>query len=635
MSECPSRKKTEDEKNTIEKKSKAHVAEQKGVCFVGVCDEKKRDLKRVDWFVDSGCSDHLVNDESLFDSLKPLKSPVEIAVAKDGESIIAEYSGTVKLVSNVNGRLIDCSVDNVLYVPELRCNLFSVLRVDEAGMKVSYENGKVIIQRGSDIVASGSRYGRLYRLDLFSNKHEANEALLTCGRIPKNLELWHRRFGHLNAKSLSKMIQSDMVVGLDLKSNVSDKSVVICEPCVIGKQSRKPFTTREEKRSSRVLELIHSDVCGPISPIGLNGVKYFVTFTDDWSHFAMVFLVERKEDVFECFEQYEALVTAKFGQKISRFRCDNGGEYRSKQFDQFCKKRGIQVEWTVPYTPEQNGVSERLNRTLVEKARSMLTDSEVDKCFWGQAIQTAAFLSNRSPSNAIASNVTPFELWEGKKPNVSKLRAFGCPVYVHVPKELRKKLDAKAWKGVFLGYASNGYRVWHPDQKRIVHARDIDFVETGVKVSANGESEKPLSDILVLPLRDDESVDRLSDEGNEEAFSEPSGSVSDEEYRSFEEDDEHEEQIPRGTDGECSQRPQRLRSVPEWHKDYDVEYTGYALNATSHDKLHFRESEISEKKIRLQYLRSEEQVADIMTKGLPAGVFRQHRTGLGLVMCSD
>lgn len=129
-------------------------------------------------------------------------------------------------------------------------------------------------------------------------------------------------------------------------------------------------------------------------------MKYFVTFTDDWSHFAVVFLITSKDEVFECFQTYEALATAKFGQRIHRLRCDNGGEYKSKQFERFCKSKGIQVEWTVPHTPEQNGVSDRLNRTLVEKARSMLEDSEVDKRFWGQA--TAAFLLNRSPTSAVS-----------------------------------------------------------------------------------------------------------------------------------------------------------------------------------------------------------------------------------------
>lgn len=197
------------------------------------------------------------------------------------------------------------------------------------------------IHRGSELVACGSRYGKLYRLDFYTDKRGASESLLSCGRISKNLELWHRRFGHLSTKSIEKLIREQMVVGLKVNGGNADKDFVVCEPCVTGKQTRKPFVVRNAKRSSRVLELIHSDVCGPVSPVGLGGVKYFVTFIDDWSHFTMAFLIETKDEVFECFRQYEANATAKFGQKVCRLRCDNGGEYRSKEFERFCADKGI------------------------------------------------------------------------------------------------------------------------------------------------------------------------------------------------------------------------------------------------------------------------------------------------------
>lgn len=193
---------------------------------------------------------------------------------------------------------VECTVKNVLFVPESRCNLFSVVKVDEAGMRVTYEKGRVVIHRGSGVVAMGSRSGKLYRLDFYTDKRSASDSLMTCGLIPKRLELWHRRFGHLNARSLEKLIFGGMVSGLELTSAKMDKSVV-CEPCVAGKQTRKPFPERNEKRSSRVLELIHSDVCGPVTPVGVGGVNYFVTFIDDWSHFTMTFLMKNKSEVFE------------------------------------------------------------------------------------------------------------------------------------------------------------------------------------------------------------------------------------------------------------------------------------------------------------------------------------------------
>lgn len=576
---CPSKKESDrKKKKKSDNKPKAHLAEESGgVCFVGV--GSGDGLRRVDWFIDSGCSDHIVNDKSLFESLSPLKCPIEIAIAKDGESIKAEFSGTVKLFADVGEKLIDCTVKNVLYVPDLRCNLFSVMRVDDVGMEVSYGNGKVVIQHGQRIVASGSRCGKLYRLNLFRATPGNSESLLTCGRIPKSLELWHRRFGHLNPKSLVKLIQDDMVVGLNQSVSDKDKDIVVCESCVIGKQTRKPFVTRET-RASRVLEVVHSDVCGPIAPVGVEGKKYFVSFTDDWSHFVVLFLMKSKDEVFESFQRYEAMVTAKFGRKISRLRCDNGGEYRGKDFEKFCQDRGIQIDWTVPYTPEQNGVSERLNRSLVEKARAMLDDSGADKRFWGQAVQTAAFLLNRSPTRALKENVTPYELWEGSKPNVAKLRAFGCPVYAHVPKELRKKLDPKAWKGVFVGYHQNGYRVWNPELERIVHVRDVDFAEEKESGSHKSKSLHKISQ----PIVGDESSDEDQSDDEQEAASvrsaETDGTSSEQPEDDF--DSCEEEPLPQGGGVDQPQRPQREKTVPAWLKDYEVDYAAYALNAMNY-----------------------------------------------------
>lgn len=234
------------------------------------------------------------------------------------------------------------------------------------------------------------------------------------------------------------------------------------------------------------------------------------------------------------------------------------------------------MEWTVPYTPEQNGVSERMNRTLVESARSMLEDSQVSKRFWGQAVQTAAYLVNRSPSSALDSNVTPFELWEGRKPDVSKLRVFGCPMFVHVPKEHHKKLDAKAWKGIFLGYSHNGYRVWDPVAKKIVRARDVDCIEGGavmpdkVKPRTGGFMEIPAVR-EPAPDPEEEEAEELAngtagdDLGgvNEDDAAEPAGDVRAE--------------APSGsnTDG----RAIRTRTAPAWHKDFEFDYAGYALSA--------------------------------------------------------
>lgn len=300
-------------------------------------------------------------------------------------------------------------------------------------------------------------------------------------------------------------------------NNSSDKSVMVCEKCVISKQTRQPFSNFEGKRSRRVLELIHSDVCGPITPVGQNGERYFVTFIDDWSHFVMVFPMKNKDEVFELFKMYVTLVTAKFSTKISRLKCDNGGEYKNHVFEAFCRQQGIQIEYTIPYTPEQNGTSERMNRTIAERARAMLEDAKIDKRFWVQAVQTAGYVVNRCPTRA-NNNQTPAEIWNNTKPDVSKLRVFDVSVFVHIPKEHRKKLDAKAWKGVFVGYAPTGYRIWNPKTRSIVTARDVDFLEMETPVDSEGGEcsyRYNNSDVIVL---EQEQVDPVSDVDDRESI---------------------------------------------------------------------------------------------------------------------
>lgn len=234
-----------------------------------------------------------------------------------------------------------------------------------------------------------------------------------------------------------------LVGGIDVL--VSDADAV-CEPCIMGKHSNAPFSNAGGNRSNRILEIVHTDICGPITPTTWDGHQYFITFIDDFSHFTVVYLMKRKLEAFELFVKFKSMAETKHGVKIGAIRCDNGGEYTSKRFKSLCEKDGIQIQYSVPYTPQLNGVAERMNRTLVEKVRSMIADARVERIFWGEAIYCATFVLNRSPCRAIQSVVTPFELWMGTKPDMSKVRVFGAPAYAHVPDQLRTKLDAKSLK---------------------------------------------------------------------------------------------------------------------------------------------------------------------------------------------
>ena len=168
------------------------------------------------------------------------------------------------------------------------------------------------------------------------------------------------------------------------------------------------------------MEVISSDVCGPFTPTTHDGCRYFVTFIDHYSHFVAIYLMKNKSEVLEKFKQYMKYVNAKMENKIARLRCDNGGEYTSKDFKDFCAKKGIQIEYTIPYNPQQNGVAERLHRTLVEKARCLLFDAKFEKIFWGEGIKTAVYLLNRTKTRVL-ENKTSFQIWNDEEPNLGKV----------------------------------------------------------------------------------------------------------------------------------------------------------------------------------------------------------------------
>lgn len=334
-------------------------------------------------------------------------------------------------------------------------------------------------------------YGKLYKLNTIKPR---NEETCCIGKTIKqdSIELWHQRYGHLGYDNLKLLNDKEMVNGL----NIDTKEAVdrICEGCAMGKQHRKSFPKKSQSTTTRLLELIHSDVCGPMDVPSVGGSRYFVTFIDDFSRYTTVYMMKQKSEVLEKFGQFVNLVENRTGLKverlhvenetIKRLRSDNGGEYFSKDFDEFCNNRGIQREPTIPYSPQQNGVAERMNRTLLETARSMLHHAKKPLNLWAEAVSTASYTRNRSPTAAL-KGATPYELWHGKKPEVSGLKVFGCKTYVHNPESKRNgKLQKKSFPCVFVGYPANenGYKLYNPETRQMLRSRDVIFVENAFDI---------------------------------------------------------------------------------------------------------------------------------------------------------
>jgi hypothetical protein len=202
----------------------------------------------------------------------------------------------------------------------------------------------------------------------------------------------------------------------------------------------------------------------------LSGYLYYVIFIDDYSRKTWIYFLKSKEseEVLDRFQEYKAQVENLTGKKIKTLRSDNGGEYTSKCFSDFCIEAGIKREYTVPYNPQQNGVAERKNMSIVEAAKAMIHDQSLPMFLWAEASMTAVYVQNRSP-HKILRNMTPEEAFTGVKPEVGHFRIFGCPVYIHVPKEKRTKLDPSGRKGTFVGYSesSKAYQIYISGQRQI------------------------------------------------------------------------------------------------------------------------------------------------------------------------
>ncbi|KAL4340454.1 hypothetical protein GQ457_08G012720 [Hibiscus cannabinus] len=258
---------------------------------------------------------------------------------------------------------------------------------------------------------------------------------------------------------------------------------LVLSNCIKGKQTNK--SKKGAKRSSTILEIIHSDICCP--DMDVQGQKYFITFIDDYSRYMYLYMLHHKSEALEAFKVFKAEVEKQCGKQIKIVRTDRGGEYYGRYtedgqvpgpFAKFLQDNGIVGQYTMPGSPDQNGVAERRNRTLMDMVRSMLSGSKLPKSLWVEALKTAVYILNRVPTKAVPK--TPFELFKGWKPSLRHIRVWGCPSEVRIYNPQEKKLDPRTISGYFIGYAekSKGYRFYCPSNStRIVESRNAKFLE--------------------------------------------------------------------------------------------------------------------------------------------------------------
>ncbi|KAJ0785458.1 putative RNA-directed DNA polymerase [Helianthus annuus] len=454
------------------------------------------------WYLDSGCSNHMTGNRDLFVKLdESVKREVRTG---DDKRLDVLGCGEVSIRIKEHTR----KIPNVFYVKGLKHNLLSVGQLIQKGYMVLFKKDRCIIKDVKNDVIGDIKMtnNKMFPLRL------GNELNFVMTMTTKEVStLWHKRYAHVNMDTLVSMRNKGSVLGLPKIA----KDENVCEGCISGKQARKTFSKKVTWQASRPLELVHSDICGPMRTESIGGCKYFITFIDDFSRKTWVFFLKYKSEALNFFKTFKALNERQSGYLIKTLRTDRGGEYCSKFFQEYLKTCGIRHQLTNSYTPQQNGVAERKNRTLMELSRSMMNVKQLPNNYWAEAIACATYILNRTVTKT-RPNVTPYEAWNGRKPNVEHLKVFGSLAYAHVPKQFRGKLDEKTEKTIFVGYSeqSKGYKLYNPLTKKMIISRDVVFDESKQWVINTENAEVPfiISDTNEPQSRENEVPDIIQAE---------------------------------------------------------------------------------------------------------------------------
>ena len=444
------------------------------------------------WIIDSGASQHLSCHRTEFLTYKTVSQSLAITIA-DGTKIEAYGIGDMEITTEIGViRLTD-----VWHVPNIASSLISVTRMVDAGFTVEFGGTACYISNGGPKTKLGHRNGSLYQLSQVSfpptiesnSQNRANLGLATNQSPNATLETWHRRLCHRTLDTTTLRYLSSK--GLDLNVSAAKETIPkICGICALGRQ-HKEAETKARERATELLQVIHTDLCGPMQTPTLKEEKYFITFTDEMSGRVSICLLKSKDGALAAFEAYRARAEKTSGREIKSLRSDGGGEYVGKRFQHYLQKAGIQHIVSPPYSPAQNGLAERMNRTIMENARCLLQDSKLGMQFWGEAVLTAAHIHNRLPTPT-RKDLSPIAHWTGKEPGLGHLRVFGATAWVHIPKERRHKLDAKSTRCILVGYdedaGSKVYRLYEPLQKRILRSRDV-IIDESATAEENTSSE--------------------------------------------------------------------------------------------------------------------------------------------------
>ena len=488
---------------TVTRTNQAHVHEFDDN-LVAVVTETNMVSNVKGWWIDTGATRHICGDKNLFSEYKHMDDGEKLYMGNSSASNV-EGKGNV-LLKFTSGKVV--TLTDVLHVPEIRKNLVSGPILSKKGFKLVFESDRFILTKAGMYVGKGYLTEGLFKLNvLVTNTMNNNKN--TSVYIVDSFVLWHARLGHVNNRSIYRMVNLNLLPKFDV--NIHNK----CEICTESKFARQSFKSVQE-RSNELLSLIHSDLCDFKAIPSRGGKNYFITFIDDCSKYCYVYLLHSKDEALNSFKTYKAEVENQLEKKIKVIRSDRGGEYESAAFSNFCAQYGIVHQTTAPYTPQQNGVAERKNRTLKEMINSMLNSSGLPHNLWGEALLTANFILNRIPFKN--SNKSPYEVWKGRLPSYKMIKIWGCLAKVLIPLPKRTKLGPKTIDCVFIGFAnaSAAYRfLVYKSEVHDIHVNTIlESIDAEFFEDVFPYKESPMS-AMYKRTRDEQSTPMVQEQHTE------------------------------------------------------------------------------------------------------------------------
>jgi transposase InsO family protein len=410
----------------------------------------------------------MTGEKRMFSSYETNEDPQRMITFGDGNQGLVKCLGKIAISP-------DHSISNVFLVDSLDYNLLSVSQLCKMGYNCIFTDiGVTVFRRSDDSIAfKGVIDGQLYLVNFNDN----NAELDTCLIAKTNMGwLWHHRLAHIGMKNFHKLLKGEHILEL---TNIYFEKERICSACQAGKQVGAHHPYKNIMTIDRPLKLLHMDLFGPITYISINGSKYCFVIVDDYSRFTWVFFLQEKSQTQETLKRFLRRAQNEFELRIKKIRSDNGIEFKNSQIEGFLEEEGIKHEFSSPYIPQQNGVVERKNRTLLDMVRTMLDEYKTPDQFWAEAINIACYSINQLYLHRILKK-TSYELLTGKKPNVSYFRVFGSKCFILIKRGRNYKFSPKAVEGLLFGYDSNtrAYRVFNKSTGLVEVSCDFVFDET-------------------------------------------------------------------------------------------------------------------------------------------------------------